>query len=75
MSEENKEGRNVVHKRLQPHRKHPTAKQSQTVTEEIAAQSLAALGVVHEEHLRGLGKDPVVKSGLPRLAMPVFHNA
>jgi hypothetical protein len=75
MSEEKKEGRNVVHKRLQQRGKHPTAKQSQPDTEEIAAQSLGALWIIYEERLRGLGKDSAVKSGLPRLGIPILHSA
>jgi hypothetical protein len=63
MSEGKKEGKNVVRKRLQPRRKKPTAKQSQAGTEEIATQDLGAASVVHEEYLRGLGKDSAVKSG------------
>jgi len=60
-SEEKKEGRNVVHKRLQLRGKNSKAKQSQPGTEEIAAQGLGAPWLIHEERLRGLWKDSAVK--------------
>jgi hypothetical protein len=68
VSEQKKEGKNVVRQRLQLRGKKPTAKQSQPVIEEIAAQGLEAAWVVHEKRLRGLWKDSTVKIGLLRPA-------
>ena len=68
MSKEKKEGKNVVRKRLQPRGKNPNATQSQPGTEEIAAQDLGATSVIHEEYLRGLGKDSVINGCKEQIA-------